>query len=107
MSEKELNSRLNQIGWGIFLLLVGIVWLIPGDAIPDGSLFFSGGLIMIIINLVKKQKGIRTGNGNVIFGFVLIGIGIIDLLDSPVPVIAALLILWGISILFKAVRTKQ
>lgn len=107
MSEKELNSRLNQIGWGIFLLMIGVIWLIPGNVLPDGSLFLTGGLIMIVINLVKKQKGIQTGNGNVIFGFVLIGIGIIDLLDSPVPVIAALLIFWGIGILFRALRKKQ
>ena len=31
----EIGKRLDQIGWGIFLVMIGTIWLVPG--VPQGT----------------------------------------------------------------------
>jgi hypothetical protein len=31
----NMAKRLDQIGWGIFLVMIGVIWLVPG--VPQGT----------------------------------------------------------------------
>jgi len=32
-----LDRRLNDIGWGLLLMLTGLIWLVPTERVPEGA----------------------------------------------------------------------
>src|ERR1700752_686064 len=54
------NDRLENIAWGLFLIVVGIAWLGPGADVPLGICLTGGGLIMLALNAVRYFTGIKT-----------------------------------------------
>lgn len=58
-SPKALKRRIDGWGWGIFILMLGLIWLFPEGSIPEGSWLI--GLAMIIfgvsheLHLVKND----------------------------------------------------
>ena len=32
-----LDRRLHDIGWGLLLMLTGMVWLVPAERVPEGA----------------------------------------------------------------------
>jgi len=37
LAKEALNKRLESIGWALFLIMAGGIWLIPGDRVPSGT----------------------------------------------------------------------
>lgn len=33
----RLDHRLSDIGWGLLLMLTGLVWIVPEQQVPDGT----------------------------------------------------------------------
>ncbi len=32
-----LDRRLHDIGWGLLLMLTGMIWLVPAERVPEGT----------------------------------------------------------------------
>ena len=32
-----LDRRLHDIGWGLLLMLTGMIWLVPAERVPEGA----------------------------------------------------------------------
>ena len=37
MSNESLDRRLHDIGWGLLLMLTGMIWLVPAERVPGGA----------------------------------------------------------------------
>jgi len=102
MSEKEvLNKRIESISWGLFLVMLGGLWLVPDRLIPEGSWLIGAGLIMLGMNIVRFVHKIRMSGFTLVLGVIALLSGIGDLLSYDLPVFPILLILIGANILIR------
>ena len=104
---KLLAERFNRTGWGIFLVMLGVIWILPENMLPEGILPIGVGVILIGLNLVKRSYGLRGSDSNVLLGIVALAIGLGDLLNIGFPLIPVLLIFWGLSMIYRIIFPKK
>lgn len=108
LSEKDLlNKRLENISWGLFLVMLGGLWLVPDQWIPEGAWLVGAGLIMLGLNLVRYLKGIKMSGFTLVLGAIAIFSGISDILKVDLPVFPILLILIGANIIIRPLMEKD
>src|SRR5260370_36970135 len=93
------NERLENIGWGLFLVIIGATWLAPGAQVPLGVWLIGAGLIMLGLNAVRYFGGIKTSSFTIGLGAIALAAGIASALS--VKVFGVLLILMGASIILR------
>ena len=74
-----LNKRLETIGWGLFLIMLGGAALVPDAAVNDGWWSIGVGLIMFGLNLARYRNGIRMSGFTTFLGIIAIISGILQL----------------------------
>ncbi len=104
--KSALNKRLEAIGWGLFLIMIGGIWLAPGEWVPQGTWLIGAGLIMLGINGVRYLKGIKTSGLTVVLGILALFAGLGSLFGVK-PLVAILLILIGAGIILKPLILKK
>lgn len=52
----QLNKRLENVAWGLFLNMLGGFSLVPDEVIPKGLWSIGIGLIMLGLNLARYLK---------------------------------------------------
>jgi hypothetical protein len=102
-----LNKRLEDTGWALFLIMVGILWLIPGERIPDDTWLIGAGLIMLGINGVRYIKGINMSGFTLVLGALALVAGLCGLAGVKLPLFAILFILIGAIIILKPLLEKK
>ncbi|MBT4332640.1 MAG: hypothetical protein HOD64_05115 [Candidatus Cloacimonetes bacterium] len=107
LKEKKELEKLEKIGWGLFLVMLGAIWLFPDSVVPEGTFMFGIGIILLGINLMKYSKGFRVNGFTIFLGIVALLAGLSSLLGRPVDIFPLILILWGISIIFGIGRKKR
>ena len=105
--EKRELEKLEKIGWGLFLIMLGAIWLFPDSVVPEGTFMFGVGIILLGLNLVKYSKRYRVNGFTVFLGIVALIAGLSSLLGRSVDIFPLILILWGISIIFGIGRKKR
>jgi uncharacterized membrane protein YphA (DoxX/SURF4 family) len=96
-----LDKRLEDIGWGLLLLLTGVTFLMPGWAVPANTWLIGCGLILLAINLVRRLNGIAIHGFSIALGILALVGGLASFLGVQLPLFALFLILVGISIILK------
>ncbi len=43
-AQKSLNKRLEAISWGLFLIMIGGIGLVPHNLVPEGTWLIGAGL---------------------------------------------------------------
>jgi hypothetical protein len=99
------DDRLENIAWGLFLIVVGIAWLGPGADVPLGICLTGGGLIMLALNAVRYFTGIKTSSFTIGLGAIAILAGIASALS--VKIFGVLLILIGSAIILRPFFGKK
>ncbi len=92
-----LASRIDAIGWGLLLLMTGILFLIPG--LPDGLWLVGLGVLVIGLNATRIYVGVAPDRVGLIFGAGAVVAGLAIMAGIDVPVFALLLIFWGMAII--------
>jgi cytosine/uracil/thiamine/allantoin permease len=105
--KSALNKRLERIGWGLFLIMLGGLWLVPQGSVPEGAWLIGAGLIMLGLNGVRFLNGIPISSFTLVLGIVAMGAGLGSLLGMEFPVFAVFLILVGVSILLKPLFERE
>jgi hypothetical protein len=90
-------SRIEAIGWGLLLLMTGILFLVPG--LPDGTWLVGLGVLMLGLNATRIYVGLRPDRFGVILGIAAVLAGFAIMAGIDVPVFALLLILCGLAII--------
>ena len=102
-----LNKRLEAIGWGLFLIMIGGIWLVPDEQVPQGTWLIGAGLIMLGLNGVRYLNGIKMSGFTIVLGILALAAALGGLFGVKLPLFAVLLILIGASIILKPLIEKK
>ncbi|MFH1474256.1 MAG: hypothetical protein ABIG85_00175 [Chloroflexota bacterium] len=102
--KQELNRRLESVGWGLFLIMLGGFALVKG--VPEGTWLIGAGLIMLGLNGVRLLVGIRASGFTLIIGTIALLAGLGSVLGVDIPVGPVFIILIGLAIVVRAFRPR-
>jgi hypothetical protein len=108
MSESIINShsdalekRLDEIGWGSFLALMGGLLLVPDETVPRGVWFIAVGAIVVGVNVARYLNHIKINWFIAVLGLFALAAGVTALFGVQLPIFAILLVVLGGGILFR------
>lgn len=100
-SKEALNRRLETVGWGLFLIVIGALWLFPDERVPEGTWLIAAGVIMLGLNVVRHLNGIRMSKSTLFLGILAVIFGMSDFVGVSLPFLPILLILVGAAIILR------
>jgi hypothetical protein len=101
-SEKAaLNKRLETMGWGLFLIMLGGFALVPNDMVPKGLWSIGIGLIMLGLNAARYFNGIRMSGFTTFLGILSLLGGIAEIIGLTSLNWSLLLIILGAYLILK------
>ena len=110
VNNAHLDKRLEDTGWGFFLLLIGTLLLLPNEWVPQGAWLLGAGLIMLGLNCIRYLNGIGTSGLTVGLGVIAVLLGLSAFFGLRPPFFAILLVLIGLSIIVRSLipaRTRE
>lgn len=105
--KRALNKRLENAAWGLFLVMLGCIWLIPEERVPQDAWLLGAGVILLGLNAIRYLKGIRPSGFTLFLGALGVMLGIGGLLGVELPVIPILIILLGLSMVVGPLLKKK
>jgi len=96
-----LNKRLETIGWGCFLIMLGGFALVPHDVIPKGVWSIGVGLIMLGLNAARYVNKIKMSGFTTVLGVLSVISGLLQLSGMQAVEGAILLIILGAYLLVR------
>jgi len=97
-----LDKQLDSIGWGVFLLMIGGLLLVPDEwGVPEGAWLLGTGLIILALMVVRFLNAIEISGFWVFLGILALASGLGDVFGLNVPVFPILLILIGAGIILR------
>lgn len=103
----ELNKQIERVSWGLFLILLGGLWLIPTRYVPEDAWLLGAGVILIGMNLVRNRNGIPMSNFTLILGGIALVIGAANVIRFNLPVFPILMIILGAALILRPIVEKQ
>lgn len=94
-NQKEDMTVYGSIGFAIFFICVGIVYLIP-DTFPEGTLYIVAGLLIIMVNILNSFRGITYSGSSLLFAAAAILMGSNKILELELGFWPVLLIVVGL-----------
>lgn len=101
------NIKLEEMAWAMFLIMIGVLWLLPDGKISPHTWLIGAGLIMLGMNFARYFLGIRMSGFTVFLGTVALVAGISGMYALNLPIFSALLIVVGLSLLLRALFKKR
>ena len=107
VQKKALDKRLDALGWGLFLIMIGCLWLIPEESVPEGTWLIGAGVIILVLIGIRFLYGIKISGVWLVIGILALAFGISDFSGLNLPVFPILIILFGLSIVLKPLFKKK
>lgn len=102
--ELSTARRIDAIGWALFFIMIGGLWLVPEEIVFEGAWLIGVGLIMLGNNVARLLTGLRTVGFTLFLGALALGTGLCDLANVDLPVFPILIILVGASIVIRTLK---
>jgi hypothetical protein len=102
-----LERRFEDFGWGVLLIAVGTIWLLPEKHVPHGSWLIATSLIMLGLNAARFFSGLRTSGFSLVVGILALIAGLGEFFGIGVPLLPIALIVIGAYILLRPLRHKD
>jgi hypothetical protein len=99
--KSALNKRIEDVGWGLLLILTGGIFLVPDDRIPQGFWLIGAGIILLGLNLVRSLNGIALNWFSTIMGLFALAAGAGEYYGVDLPLFPLFLIVIGASLILK------
>ena len=96
-----LNKRLESIGWGLFLIMLGGFALVPNATIPKGLWSIGVGVIMLGLNVTRYVYKIKMSGFTTVLGIIAVISGVLELMGQNDLGGAIFLIILGAYLLVK------
>lgn len=96
-----LNKRLETIGWGCFLIMLGGAIFVPDATVDKGVWSIGVGVIMLGLNVARYYNKIRMSGFTTVLGILALCAGIAQLADVDTFGGAVLFIILGAYLIFK------
>jgi hypothetical protein len=101
-----LARQLDRIGWGLFLIMTGAIWLVPEHRVPPGTWLIGTGVLLLAINGMRHLKGLGVSGFTTFLGAVALAAGLGDALGIRLPILAICFIVIGASIILRPLVTR-
>jgi len=96
-----LNKRLEMIGWGLFLIMLGGFAFVPYETVAKGVWSIGVGLIMLGLNAARYFLKIKMSGFTTFLGIVSLFSGVMQLLGMHTLEGAILLIILGVYLIVR------
>jgi hypothetical protein len=106
VSDDLLGHRLNDIGWGLLLMLTGLIWLVPAEQVPEGAWLLGVAAILIGVNVVRYLTHITVSGFSLVLGLAALMAAFSRIWRTDVPVLAICLLVIGASLVARPLLTK-
>ena len=103
----DLQKRIEESGWGFFLLMIGILLVLPSEFVPRGAWLLGTGIIMLALNCIRYLNNVAVSRFTVILGLLAIAAGLTGFFSVTLPLLPGLLALIGLSIIVKSMLPKM
>lgn len=103
-SSPDLAGRLTDIGWALFFILTGVLWLLPSDRVPPGTWLLSTGILLLGLNLIRILVKVPSSPALLTLGGLAVLAGLSALLGIKLPIAAICLIGLGAAMLLRQVK---
>lgn len=100
---KSLNERYEGIAWGLFVVLLGVLWLLPAAVVPEDTWLVGAGLILLALNSARFMSGIRVSVFTSILGGGAVIAGGAQMFGLRVPVFAILVVIAGAYLIIREI----
>lgn len=97
--------RLDQIGWGIFLVMIGTIWLVPG--VPQGTWLIGTGILLLVLNAVRYRLGIAWSGVSVALGAFALAAGLGDMSGVKLPLFPICLVIVGVALIVRPLVSQK
>jgi hypothetical protein len=104
--EARLDCRLNDIGWGLLLMLTGAVWLLPAADVPPGTWLFGVAAILLGINVARYLEHIAVSGFSIALGVAALVAALSQVWRTDPPLVAVFLLVMGFSLILKPLLTR-
>lgn len=104
--ETQLDRRLNDIGWGLLLMLTGAISLLPSATVPAGTWLFGVAVILLRVNVARYVKHIAVSGFSVVLGIAALAAALSQIWRTDPPLVAIFLLVIGASLLAKPLFTR-
>ena len=54
-------KQFDEIGWGIFLMMIGTSWLVP--SVPQGTWLIGTGVLLLVLNAIRYRSQAEWSHG--------------------------------------------
>lgn len=106
--KREVSRKLDAIGWGLFFLMLGAIWLSPEDWIPEEKGFMAAaigvGAILIVMSIVRVLVAVKPSVGAIVLGVLILAWGVAGYYGKDLPFFPILFLLIGVGIIASAAR---
>ena len=99
-----LERRVDGIGWGLFLVALGMIWLAPDD-FPDGAVMIAVGGTLAGLTVLRWIVGVPASGFLGLVGLVLMTVGLGDA-GISVPLVPMLLLAVGAWLVLSSLTAK-
>lgn len=103
----RLDRELHEVGWGLLIALTGVIWLVPGELVPEGAWLFGVAAILIGVNAIRYAKHIPLNSFSLLLGFAALVAGFTRFWRTDLPLLAICLIVIGVALVAKPFLTKH
>ena len=98
-------KRLDQIGWGIFLVMVGAIWLVL--SVPQGTWLIGTGILLLVLNAIRSRLGIPLSGVSVALGVLALAAGLGDFTGINLPLFPVCLVIMGATMILRPMMSQR
>lgn len=93
---EQARRRLDEVGWGVFLMMIGAIALVP--SVPDGTWLTGTGLLLLLLNAARYRRFGDWSGVSTLLGVVALVAGLGQLSGVDVPLFAICAVVLGASL---------
>ena len=106
-TQSPADKVLSQLGWGVFLLLSGIAWILPSERHPAAFWLIGVGTLLLVLNAIRNRLHMSVDAFGVFAGAVALTAGIASAFNTNLPIIPLVLVALGVVIIAKVFLTLR
>jgi hypothetical protein len=107
MSKQGLDQKLQAVGWALFFIMLGGLWLVPKGTVPESTWLIGIGLILLGLNAVRYLSGLKMVWFTLVLGVVALLAGVAGIVGVALPIVPIILIIIGVSIIYDVLTKKS
>lgn len=98
-------SQLDRIGWGVFLVMLGTIWLVP--RVPPGTWLIGTGILLMALNALRSWLGIPWSGFWVSVGVIALAAGLGDFVGIKLPLFPICLVILGVALIVRPLISQK